>query len=97
MLYLSWRAVLIRSLAAASVNGLVTLWLLLIAPLGLAAVVLNTGAVALSTFAICFGGDWVVAWLLRGQIDPEALRSGRGGRLERPERDRQDISRRERY
>ncbi len=97
MLYLSWRVLLVRSLAAAAVNGIVTLWLLLVAPLGLAAVVFNTGAVALSTFAVCFGGDLVVGWLLRGQVDPESLRSGAGSRLERPERDREDISRRGRF
>ncbi|NJL02705.1 MAG: hypothetical protein HC910_19885 [Spirulinaceae cyanobacterium SM2_1_0] len=97
MLYLSWRAVLIRSLAAAAVNGVVTLWLLLIAPLGLAAVIFNTAAVAISTFVVCLAGDLVVGWLLRGQGAPESLRSGAGSRLERRDRAPDDISHRERY
>lgn len=80
---LSWRAMLARSLAAAVVNGIVTLWLLLIAPLGLATAILNTSAVALSTFAVCFAGDLVSIWLLREQGASGSLGSGRGSRLQR--------------
>ncbi len=84
MMYLSWRALLVRSIVAAAVNGLITLWLLLIAPLGLAAVVFNTAAVALSTFAVCLSGDLVVSWLLRGQPDSGSLPATPGRHLERP-------------
>lgn len=54
----------IRNLATASVNGTITLILLLIAPLGLAAVIFNTILVTLSTFMVNSLGDRVVQWLL---------------------------------
>lgn len=67
------KGALIRNLATALINGAITLTLLLIAPLGLAAVVTNTVLITLSTFFIASLGDRVVQWLLspekiRGQI-----------------------------
>jgi hypothetical protein len=63
-MYLSTRGTLIRNIAAAVVNGAITLVLLLIAPLGLAAVITNTVLITLSTFIVCTGADLVISWLL---------------------------------
>lgn len=63
-MYLTMRAAFIRNVIAAASNGVITLVLLLIAPLGLAAVIVNTALVTISTFLVCTGGDWVVRWLL---------------------------------
>lgn len=62
-MYLSSRMAFVRNIAVAAINGTVTLIILLIAPLGLAAVISNTLLVAASTFTVCFLSDLVVAWL----------------------------------
>ncbi len=64
-MYVSHKASFVRNVAAALINGIITLIILLIAPLGLAAVIVNTGLVAFSTFAVATGVDWIVLWLLR--------------------------------
>ncbi|MDY7014581.1 MAG: CRISPR-associated protein Csx18 [Cyanobacteriota bacterium] len=66
-MYLSSRAIFIRNTIVSGVNGAITLILLLIAPLGLAAVLTNTVLIAASTFATCSLGDFVVGWLLRSR------------------------------
>jgi hypothetical protein len=71
-MYLSSRAIFIRNLIVSGVNGAITLILLLIAPLGLAAVLTNTVLIAASTFATCSLGDLVVGWLLHSRI-PSSL------------------------
>jgi hypothetical protein len=63
-LVITAKGAFIRNLATALVNGTITLILLLIAPLGLAAVVFNTILVTLSTFMVNSLGDRVVQWLL---------------------------------
>jgi hypothetical protein len=77
-MYLSLRAAFVRNVVAAGVNGAITLILLLIAPLGLAAVIANTVMVTASTFVVCTLGDLVVAWLLKS---PSPNRLARGGEL----------------
>lgn len=62
-MYISIRGAFVRNLAAAVVNGAITLVILLIAPLGLASVITNTGLIAISTFLVCSGGDLIVLWL----------------------------------
>jgi hypothetical protein len=42
LMYITYRSLLVRNLALAIANGSITLIILLIAPLGLAAVILNT-------------------------------------------------------
>lgn len=59
------KAVFIRNLSASIINSLITLVLLLIAPLGLATVITNTIAVGISTFMVCTGLDLVTLWLLK--------------------------------
>lgn len=74
-MYVPMRGAFIRNVAVAAVNGVVTLVLLLIAPLGLAAVITNTGLVAISTFLISTFADLIVVWLLRPS-QPESLSQG---------------------
>lgn len=62
-MYLSKRAAFMRNIAASAINGIITLILLLIAPLGLASVISNTFLVALSTLIVCSICDLLVAWL----------------------------------
>ncbi|UFP93596.1 CRISPR-associated protein Csx18 [Gloeobacter morelensis] len=71
------RLVFFRCLAVAAVNGLVTLVILLIAPLGLAAVLTCTALVALSSLGVALVGDSIAGWLLAGG-GPLPVRRGRG-------------------
>ncbi|WP_013334536.1 CRISPR-associated protein Csx18 [Gloeothece verrucosa] len=63
-MYLTKRAACVRNIAVSSATGAITLAILLIAPLGLAAVIINTVLVTVSSFAVGLVGDWVVSWLL---------------------------------
>ncbi|ALB39670.1 MULTISPECIES: CRISPR-associated protein Csx18 [Nostocales] len=67
-MYISNRAALVRNLAVAFLNGTITLIILLIAPLGLAAVIINTILVTIATFANATAGDRVVRFLQPSQI-----------------------------
>ena len=60
---LSTRAAVVRNLATAIVNGIITIVLLLIAPLGLAAVIGNTFLVTVASFFVGTFADMVVDWL----------------------------------
>lgn len=55
---------LIKNIASAFINGLITLILLLIAPLGLASVIFITFMVTVSTFMITMTFDFIAIWLL---------------------------------
>ncbi len=66
-MYLSMRAAFVRNVATTCVNGLITLVLLLIAPLGLAAVISTTVFVSLATFLVGTGFDLMIGWLSRGR------------------------------
>lgn len=65
-MFISQKALFIRNLSATLINSLITLILLLIAPLGLVTVVTNTVAVGLSTFFVSTGLDLIIFWLIRG-------------------------------
>lgn len=54
---------LVKNIASAFINGLITLCLLLIAPLGLAGVIFNTIAVTISTFLVTMTFDFIALWL----------------------------------
>ena len=60
------RTSLVRNVALAIVNGGVTLVILLIAPLGLAAVIINTILVTIATFMTATVSDRVVLFLQPG-------------------------------
>jgi hypothetical protein len=65
-MFLSSRAASIRNLSVAGVNGVITLIILLIAPLGLAAVIMNTALVTIATLVTATAADRIV-WFLQGE------------------------------
>lgn len=62
-MFIPSRAAKLRNLSVASVNGSITLIILLIAPLGLAAVIINTLLVAAASYGVCRMADRVIIWL----------------------------------
>lgn len=66
---ISCKGSLIKSLAVAFFNGLVTLALLLVAPLGLAAVITNSIAVFLTTLVVTMAFDLITVWLLKSSVN----------------------------
>jgi len=62
-MYISRRSATFRNVSISTVNGGITLIILLIAPLGLAAVIINTLLVALSTYIVASAADRVILWL----------------------------------
>lgn len=63
-MYISTRAALLRNALVSIANGSITLIILLIAPLGLAAVMINTLLVTVATYAVSSVADQVIAWFL---------------------------------
>ena len=63
-MYISPRTRQFRNILVAISSGSITLIILLIAPLGLAAVIINTLLVTVATYAVSSVADWVIAWLL---------------------------------
>jgi hypothetical protein len=93
-MYVTYRASTVRNLSIALVNGSITLIILLIAPLGFAAVITNTFLVTAATFFTATAADQIIRYLQPSQArsletslnsDPESLRIVRG------DRDRQNI------
>lgn len=62
-MYLTHRSALIRNLSVALLNGLITLTLLLIAPMGLAGVISTTIAVTLASLVNATLSDTIVRYL----------------------------------
>lgn len=62
---ISWKSSLIKSITIAFINGLITLAILLIAPLGLATVIINTIIIATSSFVVNITFDFITMWLLK--------------------------------
>ncbi|MFL9451672.1 MULTISPECIES: CRISPR-associated protein Csx18 [Nostocales] len=62
-MYVSPRVSTIRNTLVSVFTGGITLIILLIAPLGLAAVIINTLLLTLTTFAVSSVADRVIAWL----------------------------------
>ncbi|MDV3000134.1 MAG: hypothetical protein N5P05_001740 [Chroococcopsis gigantea SAG 12.99] len=67
-MYISKKGAFLRNCAAAAINGTITLIILLIAPMGLLAVIVNTLLITVSTFVVCSFGDNVIMWLSRGTL-----------------------------
>ncbi|MEO8894117.1 MAG: CRISPR-associated protein Csx18 [Coleofasciculaceae cyanobacterium] len=61
---ISTRSQQLRSMMVAISTGTITLIILLIAPLGLAAVIINTLLVTVATYGISAVADQVIAWLV---------------------------------
>lgn len=62
-MYISTRARRVRNALVAISNGSITLVILLIAPLGLAAVIINTLLVTVATYAVSSISDRIIVWL----------------------------------
>ncbi|MCE2905648.1 MAG: CRISPR-associated protein Csx18 [Anabaena sp. CoA2_C59] len=76
-MYISRRSATFRNVSISTVNGGITLIILLIAPLGLAAVIINTLLVAVSTYIVASAADRVILWLELEQ-NGELTSSGEG-------------------
>jgi hypothetical protein len=76
-MYISRRSATFRNVSISTVNGGITLVILLIAPLGLAAVIINTLLVAVSTYIVASAADRVILWLELEQ-NAELTSSGEG-------------------
>lgn len=88
-MYISTRIAGFRNLALSAVNGAITLIVLLIAPLGLAAVIINTLLIAAATFVTGEIADRVIRYLQPGR-DEEIFRNSQSMQA----RDRKQIDRR---
>lgn len=66
-MFISQKSAFIKNITMAISNSIITLILLLIAPLGLAGVITNTIAVGFSTLMVATFFDIVVLWLLEGK------------------------------
>jgi hypothetical protein len=62
-MYINQRSQLVRNIALAIANGGITLIILLIAPLGLAAVIINTILITISTFATATASDRIIKYI----------------------------------
>lgn len=62
-MYISKRSATVRNVSVSAVNGGITLVILLIAPLGLAAVIINTLLVTVSTYVVSSMADKIILWL----------------------------------
>ncbi|MCC5633473.1 hypothetical protein LC613_39090 [Nostoc sphaeroides CHAB 2801] len=62
-MYISRRSATVRNALVSVANGGITLVILLIAPMGLAAVIINTLLVTLATYIVSNAADRVVKWL----------------------------------
>ncbi len=83
-MYLTPRSAQVRNLAVAAVNGAITLIILLIAPLGLAAVVINTLLVTIATYATATIADRVVRYLQPDVRQGELMDRSHRSSLQRP-------------
>lgn len=62
-MYISRRSATVRNALVSVANGGVTLVILLIAPMGLAAVIINALLVTFATYIVSSAADRVVKWL----------------------------------
>jgi hypothetical protein len=66
-MYINKRSQLVRNITLAIANGGITLIILLIAPLGLAAVIINTVLITISTFLTATASDKIIRYLQPSQ------------------------------
>lgn len=94
-MYIPSRASTIRNFSVAAVNGTITLIILLIAPLGLSAVIFNTFLVTVATFLASTVADQIVRYLQpsRAQDIPTSLESIPESSQISPRRDSQNLDR----
>jgi hypothetical protein len=83
-MYLSSRAAFIRNLSVSVLNGAITLIILLIAPMGLAGVIMNTALVTLASFANATLCDRIVHFLQPSNINITAFPQDSSSSLDQP-------------
>jgi hypothetical protein len=83
-MYLTPRSAQVRNLAVAAVNGSITLIILLIAPLGLAAVLINTALVTVASYATATIADRIVRYLQPDVRRAEFINPSQPSSLQRP-------------
>lgn len=91
MYYLTSKAAQVRNISVSVANGAISLVILLIAPLGLLAVIINTLLIIASTYAVITASDRIIMYLQRDQRVELLPRSERSD-LQRG--DRNDLDRR---
>ncbi len=82
-MYIKPRTAQVRNLAVSAVNGIVTLIILLIAPLGLAAVIINTVLVTVATYATATASDRILQFLKGDSQQAELLGTSNPGSIQR--------------
>ncbi|OLP17427.1 hypothetical protein BST81_16690 [Leptolyngbya sp. 'hensonii'] len=91
-MYISSRAAVVRNFSIAAVNGAITLVILLIAPLGLAAVIINTLLVTVATYATATVADRIIRFLAPSAPSPDLMAESQRSQLRQP--DPRDLDRR---
>ncbi|HEY9700074.1 MAG TPA: CRISPR-associated protein Csx18 [Trichocoleus sp.] len=93
-MYFSSRSAQVRNLLVAIANGSITLIILLIAPLGLAAVIINTLLVTVATYFTALTADRIILFL-QGERSQraESLNRSRAAQIQRVESN--DLERRQ--
>lgn len=79
-MYITPRTTQLRNVITSISTGIITLIILLIAPLGLAAVIINTLLVTVATYTVSSVADKVILWLEPGQ-NAEILGIGKTGKI----------------
>lgn len=72
----SEKVALVRNVLVSGTNGAITLVILLIAPLGLAAVLINTALVMVATFTTAQTADQVIRFLQGDRRETETVPEG---------------------
>lgn len=62
-MYISRRYAIFKSASISTINGAINLIILLIAPLGLVAVIINTILVTVTTYMVSSAADKIILWL----------------------------------
>jgi len=91
-MYISSRAALVRNIFVSIVNGTITLIILLIAPLGMMAVIINTLLVTVATYTVIITADRVIKFLQR---DRQMSFISQPSHSEIRTRDRSELNRRQ--
>ncbi len=74
-MYISSRAASVRNIALSATNGAVSLVILLIAPLGLTAVIINTALIVVTTYITATAADRIIRYLSSSTIQQAELLS----------------------
>jgi hypothetical protein len=91
MYYLTPKAAKVRNISVSVANGAISLIILLIAPLGLLAVIVNTLLIIASTYVVTTASDRIIMYLQRDR-QVELLPRSKRSEISQ-QRDRSDLDR----